>query len=360
MQRDRAVRRGLAVLVVASVLLSGFTGTAAAETRAGGSVTIAEDETVSELTVASGTVVVRGTVQGDLDGVAGSVVIAPTGTVTGDVTVAAGNLRIEGSVAGSVDTGSGTVTLASGGRVGGDFTVGAETVLIAGRIDGTAVVGAESITLAESGTVGGDLRYDPNGEFRDEGGTVGGEVVTDGSIGVGGFTLPAIPWGLFTGYFLLANLFFGAIVLWLAPETSDRVGDAVGDQPLVSIGVGVVSMLAIPALLILFAVTVVGIPLMLIGFVLFALLLWLSLIYGQFAAARWVLGRANLDSRWLALIVGVLGFGLAGRLPLIGGLVTLALLLLGLGAVTLVLVRKRQSEDGPEDSETADPSPAAA
>jgi cytoskeletal protein CcmA (bactofilin family) len=358
MHGTRAVRRVLAVLVVASVLLSGFSGVAAAETRAGGSVTVAEDETVSGLTVASGTVVVRGTVDGDLDGIAGSVVIAPTGTVTGDVTVAAGNLRIEGTVAGSVDTGSGTVTLASGGQVGGDFTVGAETVLIAGRVDGTATVGAESITLAQSGAVGGDLRYDPNGEFRDEGGAVGGSVVTDGSIGIGGFTLPPIPWGLFTGYFLLVNLFLGAIALALAPETTDRIGDAVTDQPLVSVGVGVVSMLAIPALLILLAATVVGIPLMLIGFLLFALLLWLSLVYGQFAAARWALGLANVDNRWLALVVGVLGFGAAGQLPLIGGLVTLSFVLLGLGAVTLVGIRKRRGGSGPD--EEVDPSPAAA
>lgn len=354
------MRRVLAVLAVASVLVSGFSGVAAAETRGGGSVTVAEDETVSGLTVASGTVVVRGTVDGDLDGIAGSVVIAPTGTVTGDVTVAAGNLRIEGTVAGSVDTGSGTVTLASSGRVGGDFTVGAETILIAGRIDGTAVVGAESVTLAETGMVGGDLRYDPNGEFRNEGGSVGGEVLTDGSIGIGGFTLPPIPWGLFTGYFLLVNLFMGAIMLALAPGTAERIGDAVGEQPLVSVGVGVVSMLAIPALLILLAATVVGIPLMLIGFLLFALLLWVSLIYGQFAAARWSLRRVDVDSRWLALVTGVIGFGLAGQLPLVGGLVTLAFVLLGLGAVSLVGVRKRRGGGGPDDSEEREQPPATA
>ena len=72
-------------------------------TQAAGTVVVDDGETISSLDVMAGTVIVRGTVAGDLNGVAGDVVVAETGVVEGDVSVATGSLRIAGTVDGSVE-----------------------------------------------------------------------------------------------------------------------------------------------------------------------------------------------------------------------------------------------------------------
>lgn len=337
---DSALRRSaLALIVLCAVTASGFAGVAAAETRTGGTVTVAAGETVDGLSVVAGTVVVSGTVDGNLEGAAGSIVIAPSGVVTGDVSAAAGSVRIDGRVDGSVDTGTSSVILSADGRIGGDLTAGAESVLIAGEIGGDAVLGAERVTLAQTGSVGGDLRYSPDGQFVDEGGAVGGAVVADSTIGGDGFGVFQFPNTLFTGYVMLVNLVLGAILLAVLPGFSGRVGTTVGEEPLRSAGFGVAALVGIPIGLALLAVTVVGIPLMLAGVFLYALLLWVGLVYGRFAVAVWLLGQFDVDNRWLALVVGIVGLGLLGQLPFVGWLLTLGTFLLGLGAVTSGIVR---------------------
>ncbi|QSG16131.1 polymer-forming cytoskeletal protein [Halapricum desulfuricans] len=94
MQRQRAIS-GSAVLLVAIAVVAGtFSGVAAAETRSGGTVVVEEGETVDGLSTFSGTVIVRGTIDGNLDGAAGSVVIEESGVVTGDATLGGDSIRL--------------------------------------------------------------------------------------------------------------------------------------------------------------------------------------------------------------------------------------------------------------------------
>ena len=322
--------------------------------------TVAEGETVDGLSVIGGTVVVRGTVEGNLEGVAGSIVIARSGVVTGSISAAAGSVQINGQVDGNVDVGAGSVTLSQSGRVGGDLNAGSETVLIAGEVGGDAVLGAERVTLAETGSVGGELRYSPDGRFVNEGGTVGGAIVADSSIGGGTFELIGLSNALFSGYVMIVNLVLGAILLLVVSRFSDRVGATVGDEPLRATGVGVAALIGIPIGLGLLAVTIVGIPLMLAGVFLYVLLLWVALIYGRFAVAVWALAQFDVENRWLALFVGIVGLGLLGQVPVVGWLITLATFLLGLGAVTLTIFRSWRGRGGggapdtPSDVEDGD------
>ena len=79
-------RRGIVLLIAAIILVGIVPGVAAAEQRTGGSVTVGENETVSEdLTAVGGSVSIRGTVEGDVQTIAGSVVIEDGAEVTGDV-----------------------------------------------------------------------------------------------------------------------------------------------------------------------------------------------------------------------------------------------------------------------------------
>lgn len=344
MVSKNTARRAVAVVVVVALVLSVFPGVAAAETRMGGSVIVAEGQTVDGLSVVAGSVVVRGTVDGNLEGVAGSVVIESSGTVTGDVSASAGNVHIAGEVQGTVQSGSGSIYLAETGRIGGSLEGGAGSVRIDGEIGGDARIGTDTLTLGESGSVGGDLRYGEDTEFVDEGGSVAGAIAVDSALG-GGFDLPSPPAWLFSGYIMAVNLALGAMLLLAVPGFSERVGERVGDDPLRSAGVGLAALVGIPVALVVMAITIIGIPLSIAGAILFGLLAWVALLYGRIAIGTWALAQVDVENRWLALVVGIVGLGVVGQIPIFGGLVDLVTFLLGLGAIALVAVALRRGDD---------------
>ncbi|MEF8774464.1 MAG: polymer-forming cytoskeletal protein [Halobacteriales archaeon] len=339
----------MAALLAVVVGLAVAPGVAAAEQRVGGSVVVGAGETVDGLDAVAGTIVVRGTVAGDLSATGGTVVVAESGVVEGDVSGAAGSIRIAGEVDGSVSAGAGSVYLTETGVVEGRFDVGAGDVVVAGRMGGAAVIGADSITVGPTARLEDGLRYDGDLDVAD-GASITGEVVRDESIGGAGSSIVGVSVSSAAAavYGTLVNLVLGAFLLLVFPKTSQRVADAVADRPGRSGLYGIATLLLTPFLLLLVALTIVGIPLAIVGALLFGLTLWVSLVYGRFAVAAWALSKADLDNRWLALVVGVVGLGIVAAAPTVGGLVDAVVTLLGLGALASTVWTLRRSGD--EDS----------
>lgn len=329
-------RLGVALAVV--VLLTGSAGVAAAQSfqGAGDTVVVGPDETYDSLEGIAGTVIVRGTVRNDVSTAAGSVHVTESGTVGGDVAAAAGTVRIDGTVDGNVQAAGGSVIVGPTGAIGGDLDAGASYVELNGTVDGDVRAGAETVVLGPSAAVGGTVRYDAETFARDPGATVGGSVVRDERLGQT-VTADPVPGWVGALYGLLANVLLGVLLLAVFPAFSDRVADAVTERPARSTGVGLVTILAVPLVLVLVALTIVGIPLSLVGAVSFAVLVWAAVVYGQYALGVWVLSFVDRESRWLALAVGLVGVTVLGAVPVLGALLDLAVFLLGLGALVLAL-----------------------
>ena len=343
--------RRVVVLTLVTLLVIGMgPAPAAAQSLGGelgaqsvtGSAVVAEGETVTGLDVVAGTVVIRGTVAGNLNGFAGDIVITETGVVTGDVSVATGSLRIEGTVGGSVSAGAGVVTLAQSGVVDGDLSAGAGTVTIDGAIDGDATVGAETITLGPASQISGQLRYDGT-LTQQSGAIVQGSVIEDqsiggfGPVGVSAHSWPSVGW-LDSLYGLFANLLLGAILLFVLPGFSNRVAGEVADSTGRSALIGLLVLIGVPFVLAVTALTIVGIPLAILGLFGYAFLVWVGVVYGEFAIGRWVLGRwQDEPNRWYALGVGLVLFTVIGLVPILGGLAVFGALLVGLGALVTTL-----------------------
>jgi cytoskeletal protein CcmA (bactofilin family) len=336
-----AVRSLLVTLLVVTVVLAGVPGLAAAETRTGGSIVVGAGEVVDEdLQVFAGSVVVRGTVNGDVEAFAGTV-------------------RIEGTVDGDVNAFGGSVDIAEGATVTGDLNAAGEDVILGGSVGGDATVGAEVVRLLGTAEVGGDLNYD--GQLaRDDGAVVGGtvsvadDIVEFAPVDVG----PLAP--LFRFYGLLASLLLGAVLLLALPGVADRVSATALDEPARSGGVGLLALVAVPFVLVLFAITVIGIPITLVGALLFAVLAWVATVYGRLALGNWLLGFADVDSRWAGLLVGFAVVWLLGFVPVVGTVADLVVFLLGLGALALVAYRayrgrsNRRADEPPTVDDTDD------
>ncbi|MDT3437240.1 polymer-forming cytoskeletal protein [Haloarcula sp. 1CSR25-25] len=350
-----AKRRGVVVGLVVVVLLSTVTGVAAAQSVRGasGTIVVEEGQTVSSVDAVAGSIVVRGTVTGDVSGAAGRIHVAETGRVEGSISGAAGDIRIDGAVGGDVTAGSGNVRVTETARIGGDVELGAGSVRIDGRIDGDVRVGAETVVIGPNAEIGGELRYDADEFTQDSAATVGGGVVEDPDLrgDVGTLTVPNwLSWG----FSLLANLLLGAILLALFPAFSARLAGRASDRPGKTGGVGLLTLVGGPILLAVIAVTIIGIPLAVIGAFAYGLAVWVGLIYGEYAVGAWAVRRAGRDDRWLALVAGIVGFSVLGAIPVLGGFLVFGALLLGLGALVLELRDSFRSRrrSGPSDRQS--------
>lgn len=326
------LRRLLVLLVAAVVVLATVPGHAVAAPVQGvaGTVVVAPGETVDSVQVLAGTVVVRGTVTGDVEVAAGTLLVA--GVVEGDVNAGAGTVVIEGQVDGDVSVGTGSLTIAENATVGGTLEAGAGSATVAGTVVGDAAIGAGSIVLEPTATFRGDLRY--AGELTDQGATVEGTLERDDSLA----GVPVGPDGgvgelLVAVYGLLVSLAVGAVLLLAFPARSRRLATRVVEAPLKAGLYGLVALVGVPVVLVLLAVTLVGIPLAIAGALLFALAIWVASVYGGYAVGEWLLGYTDVDNRWVALALGLLVVALVARVPVLGGLVWFAVLLLGLGGI---------------------------
>ncbi|WP_144925003.1 bactofilin family protein [Halorubrum salsamenti] len=357
---DSSTRRRIAVALAIMALLSPLaTGLAAAQSAPGasGAIVVDEGETVDGLEGAAATIVVRGTVEGDLSGAAGSVRIAETGRVDGNVQVAAGTVLVAGAVGGDAEVGAGSFDLMETGRIDGSLDVGAGSITVDGAVGGDVRAAADSVAIGPNADVGGEFRYDADEFTRSPDATVAGGVVEDTSLGGDtgvGFGGDLVPSWFGPVYGVAVNLALGAVLLLAFPRFSRGVAHRIGDRPLASGGVGLLALIVVPILLALVAITVVGIPLALAGIAAYVVALWVGSVYGQYALGSRALDRIDRPNRWAALLLGVVGVALIGLVPWVGGLVDLLVLLFGLGALAFGL---RDRYRGRNDAIAADGDP---
>jgi cytoskeletal protein CcmA (bactofilin family) len=331
MRNQFSLRNGAILLITLLVLLGSVPGLAAAErTQAGGTIVVEAGETV----------------RGDLTAMGGSVVIR--GTVTGDVQAFAGSVDIEGTVGGNVEGAAGSITVGESAVIDGDLSAGAGSITIDGTVRGTVEAGAETITLGPNAEIQGDLRY--GGELtRREGATVGGSVIQEESTG-GVSLLPSIPSWTFSVYGFLVNLVFAAALLLVFPRFTAGMGERTSASPGRTAGAGLLAMIGIPILLVLIALTIVGIPMSIMGAFVYGLTIWVAYVLGRFVVGAWILSYTDVGGRWLALLLGFALIAVLTFLPVVGGLFDLVALLLGMGALMLGL-RKAYGSRGEPDEE---------
>ena len=320
------------------------------------------------------------------------------GVVDGDLTIFTGDLTISGEVTGTVTVfSSGTVVVTPTGSIGGSLNGDAVRATVAGTVDEDVFLTAPSVVIASSGAVGRDALLF-GGTTRIEGavgrdvrgrtlrivvdGTVGGDIdvatqklefgpeaVVGGDVlyrspveargageaSVGGTLtrLPAQSNFVFGIIIWLANIvgFLGFIVvgivsLWLARATSARATGNVLVHPFKSLAVGIGVVILFPALVAVLAVTLVGIPLAIIG-VLVGIAMF---IVGPLPAVtalghRVLLGRGGLFG---AFVVGAVlwRFGI-WVVPVVGAALYVLAMVWGIGGWLLGAIGTRRAEPFP-------------
>jgi cytoskeletal protein CcmA (bactofilin family) len=372
------LKRGSALaLMVASLGLVGAFATpaSAAEFRKGDTVEVNKDETIKgDLFISGGTLRVEGTVDGDVfafgqqvnvtghitgDLICFSQSARVSGTVDGNVRSFTNNITISGSVERSVTAFNEVFSLDSNGKIGRNLTMVSQTVTLDGKIGRDFLGFFQQATL--SGLVGGSLAGKGNSL------TITGSAEVDGKSTFEG-EKPAVVASAAklatpveykkmehkpgherdTSYYVwrliwtAAFVLFGLVLFSLMPRFAFETADAAENLG-ASFGLGVLVLPGVLIAAIIACVTViglwVGISTLLMWFI---ALLSAEIVVGAIVG-RWIMGRATEFWPMVGrMAVGIVVVRIITTLPWVGGWARLAVLLWGLGAISLALYRRFQ------------------
>ncbi len=307
--------------------------------------------------VAGGQIIVDGTVEGDILAVGGTITIS--GTVTQDARIAGGQVIINGEIGRNATIAGGSIELTPKANIRGGIVVGGGSVHIAGPVGSNARIAAGSATLANRidgdvdaavgalrltsrAVVTGDLSYWSEAQAEiDEKAEIVGELrhqqlpedmipFSEKAVKpfIAGFVLLVIMMDF------ISMLILGLLMIRFYPQWTKRVVSHIQEQPLSTVGLGVVALLLTPVMSLLLAITVVGIPIALILLAWLAIALYLGRIFVIIWAGRFLFTRLKrAEYERLAFVTALVLYALVTLIPILGWLVAVFVILLGLGSV---------------------------
>jgi cytoskeletal protein CcmA (bactofilin family) len=348
------------LLVIFSVI-SALTNLAWAQTSDG--VLLIDQPVETDVYAAHREVEVRAAVDGDL--VAAGRRVAVNGDVAGDIIVAGQDIEIQSGVSddlraagqhihitapvsGHVVAAGWKVTLDQDvgdwawlagntvevlGNVGSDLKVRATRIRIDAEVDGNVELIGDELDLGPNAVVRGDLRWRSRNEAEiNPYAQIDGEFIEE--------PLPGLVEELSTGgkYSLPLNTIVAVMVLFLLFSESLRVcADRIATRPGRSLLLGLAAFLVMPILAVLLFSSGVGVWLGFAVLFIYLLVLLLGVLTGLFAASNLVLRRLiQQPAMWqslAAIFVTVVAVGLLAKIPWLGIILVVAILLIGVGAL---------------------------
>ena len=215
------------------------------------------------------------------------------GHVEGAVVALNGDIRVSGTVEEAVVAVNGRATILAGARVGGD------------------VVSSKAPQVDPGATVEGDtetVRF----SFR---------------------ALGVLFWLAWWVAVTVSLLVIGMVLLAVVPAAMAAAYRVARQEAPQALGWGLLVAVVLPVASVLVMLTIVGIPLGLLGLLSLVLLYTVGYVVGALAVGRLMVKEPA--SRFLAFVVGLVVLRLVGLVPAAGGLVTFLVAAYGLGAVAL-------------------------
>ena len=239
-----------------------------------------------------------------------------------------------------------------GGNLTADGTIEGDLIALGGNAD----LGSNSVVQGDVQLLGANLDRSPGAIVEGsviEGPEVNGNIPFDFRLGANdfkmdpltGLSVPTFHNPVLDMLWLFARTFIWAVVavlaaLFLATQI-DRVGEAAVKQPLASGGIGCLTLIVVPVVLVMLAITLICIPISLLG----ALVLWIAWAYGiislgtevgkklgQLFHQEWALPlSAGLGTFLLTLVIN----GIGQFVPCFGWIVPLLVGTLAIGAVLI-------------------------
>lgn len=312
-----------------------------------------------DLVAAAGRVRVDHPVRGDAVLAAGSIEVY--GRIGDDLRAVGGIIGVSGRVAGEALLAGSSVSLGPDSEIGGRAWIAGNDIVIGGRLhDGLKIYGRKVLVLGEvagpvdlaadqieilgSARILGDVSYSSSHEIKiDPSAKITGQVVrTPGTFEFyrPKFEIPG--WSVvFRPLLLIGLLAAGLLLIALFPRFTQAAMQAIDVSPLKSLGLGTAIFFSLPPVILLLVITIIGIPIALALFALYAT----ALLAGYLVLAIFVGGKLlrlarrppahGLGWRMGSLAAGLVLLWLVRHLPYVGSLLVLMALFAGVGAIVL-------------------------
>ncbi len=264
----------------------------------------------------------------------------PQASVSGNARLAAGNITIDGPISGSLIAVGGNITLNS--SIGGDtvLTVNKLAFGSAAKIGGTLIYNAvEPIVIPASVIAPEKVRFE---KMTPAATTQSVRETFDKSMPWTGVGIAGIIMVLLMSIAFLVLV--AAMLLSFAPEMMERLKNDAISAPIKTMTLGALGLSACIGLVPVSAITLIGIPLIPLA-ILASFVFWLlGYIVGAYALAMWVVGGFrqvphSTGGRLLLVTIALLIIAILNSIPFIGWIFNLAVMFLGLGAVTASILR---------------------
>ncbi len=317
--------------------------TASDLTAVGGSIVAAGPVAGDGLLIA-GSINVRAPIKGDLRALGGTVVLDEA--VGGDLVAFGYSVRESAQVGGSVFVIAANTSLDNGAA--GEVTIYGNNVALAGEfMSNVRIVAGGSVTLAPDTVIHGKFAYEAPDTARVPASVtiVGGTEYTNASylpdIGASR-TLALASLGIFLlvrilGALILAGLFAGLFPI-LASAITERVYNKRIRSILLTTLLGFAALVATPILLILLALTFVGIGIALILGIAYTLLISLAFIYAGILIGALLVRRFSkrIQILWHDGVLGMLALSLVALIPIVGWIIVLLLMAFTTGTLLML------------------------
>lgn len=310
-----------------------------------------------------GLVTVNGKIDGDLFILAGKVTV--NSQVSGSIRVFGGDVTLTSSVGRNVSIICGSCNITRESKIPGSVLVaggnlnlfvpkiGRGVRFFGNRLFLDSEVGTDSFIVANqefilgpNASISGSLKYSGNTQaVLEKGATVGGDIAyqkqtTDENYPrfFGAKTIlesykKIKPVTQIMSFIVLSLI--GFILLGLFPKNFEKVVNAIQNRPYASLGWGIIVALGLPVVVVLFTLTIVGIPVALIlAFVSYLIYLVVQFISAFFLGRKILLSKFGERRGW-SMVLGLFLIFLLDLIPIVGNLIKLFLLLISLGAVVL-------------------------
>ena len=294
-----------------------------------------------ERSVFGDVVVERGEYEGEVSTVFGDATVR--GPVVGDVHSAFGDVRVDEPVTGSVNSGFGDIVVRA--PVSGEVDAGFGDVDVNSRVEGDVDVDHGDIALGNDAKVMGYVRSG-GGEVDPEPGAVWHGPMEAGMMPDFGSSGDDDLIG-YVGWFFAAAGFAACVVLAavVAPRSLSAATRRAEEVPGWSLIVGLVSVPAVLVLSVTLAISVVGVPLLLLMAPAYLALVFYGALVAAFSVGRKVVlatGRYR-SGNTLAAVVGAVLVAATALIPFLGEILLFALALMGTGAAILALASGRRT-----------------
>lgn len=259
----------------------------------------------------------------------------------------------------------GTVTTDAGSIINGDMVMVGGTVSIGGKLTGDIVCVGGTGTVADTAVIEGDvisaggwLNISPKAQVN---GTTNINTPGDFKWNFGEIFKKRENFGWFNDpvnkvltdmFQVLAMAALAALIVLIFGKPAAKVADAIAISPALSWGIGLLTLLVFPVLVVVMVITLILIP----AIPLVVLLLALGFVFGYISLGYEIGRRLETASKgqWAEPIsagIGMLVLGLVvtaiGWIPCLGWVVNFAIMLFGLGAIVLTYFGTRSYPETP-------------